>query len=222
MQLKKFSLLISIMLILSFTFASEYDIINKELKIEGKFFDSLSELEKIELEKDILVGYLLNLQEIDPKLSYSTLGTMRNYNLIQQFCRELGYYLKKLGIDFVVFGNLQTSNKQSENPQEFISDSPYLISEVIYRMIRGFETSGVLPVIIVSSNDNKNAVDSLLLKCGSFYSYSEDLKGVDLIFDGELVHLESNNFFMLPWSYGEGNLREKIQEIINNTTTSLL
>jgi hypothetical protein len=88
-------------------------------------------------------------------------------------------------------------------------------------MIRGFETSGVLPVIIVSSNDNKNAVDSLLLKCGSFHSYSEDLKEVDLIFDGELVHIESSNFFMLPWSYGEGNLREKIQEIINNTTSLL-
>ena len=68
---------------------------------------------------------------------------------MQDFAREVGFYLKDLGVDIVIFGNLQLLDKNAEDPTSYIGNSPYLVAEVMYRMIRGFETSGVVPVVIV-------------------------------------------------------------------------
>ncbi len=84
-------------------------------------------------------------------------------------------------------------------------------------MIRGFETSGVVPVVIVSPNDNKNITNSLLQKVGSFYSFSSELKNVDLSFSDEHLQFKNDNVFKIPWSYGKGNLKEIIQQLYDSS-----
>ncbi len=205
------------MLIFSFTFANVYDIINKEQRNVGFFYHSLDELISLETDQDIFVAYLLDLEEIDPELCYLALGATRNYSLVQDFAREVGFYLKDLGVDIVIFGNLQLLDKNVEDPTGYIGNSPYLVAEVMYRMIRGFETSGVVPVVIVSPNDNKNITNSLLQKVGSFYSFSSELKNVDLSFSGEYLQLTNDNIFKIPWSYGKGNLKEIIQQLYDSS-----
>jgi len=217
MPSKRYWLMISIMLILSFTFGSIYDIINEDNQVVGKFFHNLTDVENIEVNPNQVVGYLLNLNEINPELCYLSLGSVRNFSLIQDFARELGYYLKNLGIDFIVFGNLMTLENDIEDPLKYIGNSPYLISEITYRMIRGLETSGVTPVLIITSKDDRNATQSLLQKCGSFYTYSDQIKNVDIFFDGNNIYLKKDNLFSLPWNYGKGNLEEIIQEIFKNS-----
>ncbi|WP_147429939.1 MULTISPECIES: hypothetical protein [unclassified Petrotoga] len=217
MPLKRYWLMISTMLILSFTFGSIYDIIQEDNQIVGKFFHTLTDIENAELDPNYIVGYFLDLNEIDPELCYLALGAVRNFSLIQNFSRELGYHLKNLGIDFVVFGNLMVLEEDTDEPLKYIGNSPYLISEILYRMIRGLETSGVTPVIIITSKDDRNATQSLLQKSGSFYTYSDQIKNVDIFFDGNNLYLQKNNLFSLPWNYGKDTLEETIQEIFNNS-----
>lgn len=205
------------MLIFSFTFANVYDIINKEQRNVGFFCLSLDELNSLEINEEDLVAYLLDLEEIDPELCYLALGATRNYSLVQDFAREVGFYIKNLGVDIVVFGNLKLLDKNVEDPTSYIGNSPYLVAEVMYRMIRGFETSGVVPVVIVSSNDNKNITNSLLQKVGSFYSFSSELKNVDLSFNGKYLQLTNDNIFKIPWSYGKENLSDIIQQLYKSS-----
>lgn len=205
------------MLIFSFTFANVYDIINKEQRNVGFFCLSLDELNSLEINEEDFVAYLLDLEEIDPELCYLALGATRNYSLVQDFAREVGFYIKNLGVDIVVFGNLKLLDKNVEDPTSYIGNSPYLVAEVMYRMIRGFETSGVVPVVIVSSNDNKNITNSLLQKVGSFYSFSSELKNVDLSFNGEYLQLTNDNIFKIPWSYGKENLSDIIQQLYKSS-----
>jgi hypothetical protein len=205
------------MLIFSFTFANVYDIINKEQRNVGFFCLNLDELNSLEINEEDLVAYLLDLEEIDPELCYLALGATRNYSLVQDFAREVGFYIKNLGVDIVVFGNLKLLDKNVEDPTSYIGNSPYLVAEVMYRMIRGFETSGVVPVVIVSSNDNKNITNSLLQKVGSFYSFSSELKNVDLSFNGEYLQLTNDNIFKIPWSYGKENLSDIIQQLYKSS-----
>ncbi|HOB16533.1 MAG TPA: hypothetical protein PK894_06225 [Defluviitoga sp.] len=218
MPLKKFYAMTVIMLIFSFTFATVYDIINKDELNIGFFFLNLNDLQNLESDENDFIAYLLDLEEIDSELCYLALGATRNYNLIQDFAREIGYYLKSLGVDIVIFGNLKLLDKNvKDDPTHYIGNSPYLVAEVMYRMIRGFETSGVVPVVIVTSDDNKNITDSLLQKVGSFYSYSSELKKVDLFFNGDCLKFTNDNIFKIPWTYGSENLEEIIQQLYKSS-----
>lgn len=210
-------LLILNILLISSIFSKNFPLI-KNNEIIGYLFYSLECFE--EINKTYYNGYYLNLQEIHHELNYLPLGAIRNYSKIQELFVEIGSYIKKLGFDFVVLGNLRTLSNETEDVLNYVARSPYLVSEVHFRMIRGLEISGIIPIIEVKINDNKNAVESLKQKSGSFFSFSSEIENVDLFFSEEKVIINTNVILELPWIFNSNNLDNMIKYIYEHSIIS--
>ena len=212
MQLKKLLIMVFIMInLISF---SAIDLVNTENRLIGRVYENLNEIEP---NNDSINGYILNLQDFDEELCYLCLGTIRNYNLIESFFEDLGALLKQKNIDFVIFGNLETLNESKENKLDYIAKSPYIISEMIYRMIRGFETSGVYPILKVDSKSNENVIESILSKSGSFLSYSKEISDVDFLHRNDEIVLLKNYNLKLNWTVKRENFESNLIKIYENS-----
>ncbi|WP_109604113.1 MULTISPECIES: hypothetical protein [Oceanotoga] len=214
MQLKKYLMMIIILMIGLTIKADEFELINIYKENIGFIYDKLEPIKKSE---DLIYGYILNLKEIDDDLSYLSLGSVKNYDLIEKLSIDIGIKIKSYGFDFIIFGNLEILKKDTENPLNYIGKSPYINSEIMYRMIRGFETSGLYPIINVGSNDDKSFIDSLLQKTGSFLSYSDTLKNVDIYKSDNIYTLLKNYNLKLPWTLNNNNLDESLLNIYKNS-----
>jgi hypothetical protein len=188
--------------------------VNVENRIIGKVYQSYDEIIP---KNDSLNGYILNLNDFDEELCYLCLGTIRNYSLIESFFKDIGVLLKQKNIDFVIFGNLETLNESKKNKLDYIAKSPYIISEITYRMIRGFETAGVYPVIKVNSKSNDNVIQSLLSKSGSFLSYSSEIPDVDFFYRNNEIVLLKNYNLKLNWTVQKENFKNNLIKIYENS-----
>jgi hypothetical protein len=212
MQLKK--LLITVFILISLFSFSSINLINTENRSIGKVFENYSEIES---NKEYLNGYILNLQDFDEELCYLCFGAIRNYNLIESFFTDIGVLLKQKNIDFVIFGNLEPLNEPKENNLQYVAQSPYIISEITYRMIRGFETAGVYPVVKVNSKSSDDVIQSLLSKSGSFLSYSSEIPDVDFFHRNNEIVLLKNYNLKLNWEVKEENFETNLIKIYENS-----
>ncbi|MGM0640768.1 MAG: hypothetical protein ACQESN_05030 [Thermotogota bacterium] len=213
MLLKKY--LVMVFILISFLAYSEINLYNSKNENIGKVYQNY---ESITIENNNMInGYILDLSDFDEELCYLALGTIRNYNLIEDLFRDIGVLLKNKNIDFVIFGNLEPLNESKENKLEYIARSPYIISEILYRMIRGFETSGVYPVIKIDSKSNKNVIDSLLSKSGSFLSYSSEISDADFIKENAKITFLKNYDLKLKWNLTNNNFDNNIVKIYKNS-----
>lgn len=207
--MKKFYLVILVISFFIFSYAEKIPIF-KDNNFLGYLNTSLNE----SLNKEIINGYWLNLEEIDKELNYFVLGTLNSYDLIFDFSKELGAQLKEKGYDFVVFGRLKTVKKGDEDFLNYISSSPYIASQVMYVMLRGFETSGVFPVIYLEENYDDNLKNSLEQKCGKVYYFSYFNDTNYMFYDKieKKIILNGNINPKLYWNFPKDN---NIEEIIN-------
>jgi hypothetical protein len=188
--------------------------VNVENRIIGKVYQSYDEIIP---KNDSLNGYILNLSDFDEELCYLCLGTIRNYSLIESFFKDIGVLLKQKRVDFVIFGNLEPLNESKEDKLKYIAKSPYIISEITYRMIRGFETAGVYPILKVDSKSGDNVIQSILSKSGSFLSYSDEISDVDFFKrDNEIVLLKNYNL-KLNWEVKDENFDNNLIKIYENS-----
>ncbi|WP_165973956.1 hypothetical protein [Marinitoga lauensis] len=97
--------------------------------------------------------------------------TLNSYDLIYKFSEELGSYLLDKGYDFIIFGNLKTLKKDSKNFLDYIASSPYIVSQILYTMIRGFEASGIFPIIYLEKDFNNDIKNSLEQKGGELITF---------------------------------------------------
>ncbi len=213
MQLKKY--LITIFILISLLTFSEMNLYNTEKEKIGKVFENYDSISIAE--KEQINGYILDLSDFDKELCYLALGTIRNYDLIEDLFRDIGVLLNKKNVDFVIFGNLEPLDETKDNKLKYIAKSPYIISEILYRMIRGFETAGVYPVLNINSKSNKNVIDSLLSKSGSFLSYSTELSDVDFIRRENNITLLKSYNLKLKWDLNQESFENNITKIYKNS-----
>ncbi len=211
MRLKKFLTIIIIALV-SVNFFSLITIYKND-DIAAFLYDDINKIQKSSLPS----GIILDLSQIDDELCYLVLGTIRNYSAIQDLFSDIGALLKNKGFDFVIFGILDIIDESKDNKLDYIGRSPYLVSEIHYRMIRGFETAGLVPFIQVKKNDNKSVVDSLLQKSGSFFSYSEDIEDVDIFNKNGDIHLKTNAVLSFPWIITQSDLTNNLTYLYENS-----
>lgn len=172
------------------------------------------------LNEEILNGYWLNLMEIDKELNYFILGTLNSYDTIYEFSKELGSYLLEKGYDFIIFGNLKALEKGSENFLDYIASSPFIVSQVLYTMIRGFETAGIFPIIYYGKDYNQEVKNSLDNKAGKI-SYFSDFDNQNYMFYDKIekkVYLNKEYMPELSWDLSnEYNLEDVILNIFENS-----
>lgn len=213
--LKKFTVILIFLISFNYVFSDGISLIENN-KITGKIFYDISDIPE-NTSENYYIGYFFEPEKTDGELCYLAIGAVRNYDLIQKFFFELGTFYKNLGIDFVIFGNLSTINKNSGDYLDYLGKSPYIISEIHYRMIRGFESAGIIPVINVSQDDDKTTVDSLLSKAGTFYSYSEKLDNVNLRADNKNVYVKNKMIFKLNFKTEKLSYEESLYNIYENS-----
>ncbi|KAF2955367.1 hypothetical protein [Marinitoga sp. 38H-ov] len=213
--MKRFYLVILIINIFLYSFGEKIPIF-KENNFLGYLNTSLNE----SLNEEIINGYWLDLKEIDSELNYFVLGTLNSYDLIFEFSRELGSQLKEKGYDFIVFGNLKTLKKGNEDFLSYISSSPFIASQVIFIMLRGFETSGIFPIVYLGEDFDENIKKSLDQKAGKIF-YLSSIKYTSYMFydkiTNKIILNESLNpklFWDLPKN---GNINDIINKIYNNS-----
>ncbi|WP_190615060.1 hypothetical protein [Tepiditoga spiralis] len=208
--MKKFFLLIVLLIVIN-EFSS-YPILS-ENKIIGHIYTDL----KANINKNELNGYILSLNQIDPELCYLAIGSVNNFELIENLFLDIGTELKNKNFDFVIFGNLKTLNKETTDYLNYIGKSPYLISEVLYRMIRGFETAGIVPVLKITSDDDTKVKNSLKNRAGAIYTYSEEINNLDMYLKNNNVYLKKDRILRLPWKTETSFLKDSIKSIYENS-----
>lgn len=212
---RKFFLILIIISFSIFSFSEKLPIYKGEEFI-GYLNTSLND----STNEEIINGYWLNLTEIDKDLDYFILGTLNSYDLIYRFSKNLGSYLIEKGYDFIVFGNLKTLKKNSTNFFKYIASSPYIVSQVLYTMIRGFETSGIYPIIYLDNNYEKEVKTSLEQKVGKITFFSEIDSQNYLFYDTieEKVYFNGKYLPKLYWKIPEENsIKNIISEIYRNS-----
>ncbi|WGS64591.1 hypothetical protein [Marinitoga aeolica] len=215
MSLKKYYL---IFLIISFSILiySEKIPVFKEENFIGYINTSLNDSPN----KEILNGYWLNLKEINKELDYFVLGTLNSYDLIYKFSKELGSYLLSKGYDFIIFGNLKTLKEDSENFLDYIASSPYIVSQILYTMIRGFESSGIFPIVYLEKDFNKDIKNSLDQKGGKI-NYLSDFDNQNYMFYDKInkkIYLNSSYLPKLGWEIPqEENIKAIVSQIFENS-----
>ncbi|OQY10993.1 MAG: hypothetical protein B6I29_00090 [Marinitoga sp. 4572_148] len=212
---KKFFLILTIISFSILSFSEKLPIYRGEEFI-GYLNTSLND----STNKEIINGYWLNLTEIDKDLDYFILGTLNSYDLIYRFSKNLGSYLIEKGYNFIVFGNLKTLKKNSTNFFKYIASSPYIVSQVLYTMIRGFETSGIYPIIYLDNNYEKEVKTSLEQKVGKITFFSEIDSQNYLFYDTieEKVYFNGKYLPKLYWKIPEENsIKNIISEIYRNS-----
>ncbi|AEX84498.1 hypothetical protein XO10_00190 [Marinitoga sp. 1135] len=215
MSLKRLFLILVIVINFIYVFSEKIPI-EKEKVIIGYLNTSLED----SVNKEAFYGYLLNLHELDKELDYFVLGTLNSYDLIFEFSKSIGSFLKRKGYDFVVFGNLATLKKGTENFLEYIASSPYIVSQVLYTMIRGFETSGIFPVIYLRQDFDSDVKNSLEQKAGKVFYYSNTYDKTFMFYDKieKKVFLNNDIYPELNWEiFNSENYKEIIKEIYENS-----
>ena len=210
MQSKKFFLLIALLTIINVF--SAYPLVS-ENKTVGHIYTDIN----VNTDTNELNGYILSLSQIDPELCYLAIGSVNNFELIENLFFDIGVELKNKNFDFVIFGNLKTLNKETTDYLNYIGKSPYLISEVLYRMIRGFETAGIVPILKITSDDDTKVKDSLKNRAGAVYTYSEEVNNLDMYLKNNTVYLKKDRILRLPWKTESSSLKTSIKLIYEHS-----
>ncbi|WP_459996642.1 hypothetical protein [Marinitoga arctica] len=207
-----------IFLILSFSilvFSEKIPIYNGENFI-GYLNTSLTD----STNQEIINGYWLDLTEVDENLDYFILGALNSYDLIYRFSEALGNFIIDKGYDFIIFGNLKTLKKNSDNFLNYIASSPYIVSQVIYTMIRGFETSGLYPIIYLDKEYDEEVKKSLEQKVGRIDYMSKKDNQNYLFYDTieEKIIFNGDYLPKLNWKIiKENDIKNIISEIYRNS-----
>jgi hypothetical protein len=212
---KRFYLIILIISLSILTYAIKIPLYN-----ENNFIGYLNTSLNDSTNKEIINGYWLDLNEINNELDYFVIGSLNSYDLIFDFSSDLGSFLKNKGYDFIVFGNMETLKKSSDNFLKYIASSPYIVSQVIYTMIRGFESSGIFPVIYLSKGYDKDIKNSLDQKGGKIY-YLSDFDNQNYLFYDKInkkIQINDEITPRLAWEIPyDDSLNKIIKEIFNNS-----
>ncbi|KLO25144.1 hypothetical protein X274_00165 [Marinitoga sp. 1155] len=215
MFLKKYYLILIIISIYIIAFSTKIPVFKNERFI-GYINTSIND----STNPEIINGYWLNLKEINEELDYFILGSLNSYDLIYEFSIELGSYLLEKGYDFIIFGNLKTLKKDSKNFLNYIASSPYITSQVLYIMLRGFETAGIFPIVYIDKEVSKEVKNSLELKSGKI-NYLSDFNADKYMFYDKMekkVYLNREIMPKLTWELPSNkNMENTIKKIFENS-----
>ncbi|WP_175419542.1 MULTISPECIES: hypothetical protein [unclassified Marinitoga] len=213
--LKKYYLILIIISIYIIAFSTKIPVFKNERFI-GYINTSIND----STNPEIINGYWLNLKEINEELDYFILGSLNSYDLIYEFSIELGSYLLEKGYDFIIFGNLKTLKKDSKNFLNYIASSPYITSQVLYIMLRGFETAGIFPIVYIDKEVSKEVKNSLELKSGKI-NYLSDFNADKYMFYDKMekkVYLNREIMPKLTWELPSNkNMENTIKKIFENS-----
>ena len=99
------------------------------------------------------------LQDIVKDVSNLCIGVNANLELSRNLAETIGIQVKKLGIDAIVYGTLDTLSKEDKEPLDRFSTSPYITARILELMAEGFANAGVYPII-----DGRGTVDNKVIE----------------------------------------------------------
>ena len=112
-------------------------------------------------------------------VSNLTLGVNGNMNIARDVAEAVGIEMKKMGIDAIIFGTLDTLSKDDKDPLKRFSTSPYITARIIQIMAEGFSNAGILPMIDGRGNIDEGVVKALTESGDTYPVFVEDTEKVD-------------------------------------------
>lgn len=102
------------------------------------------------------------LQNIAKDISNLCIGVNSNLELSKELAEAIGIELKKLGIEAVVYGTLDTLSKNDKEPLDKFSTSPYITVKILTLMAEGFANAGVYPIVDGRGEINEEVIRNLI------------------------------------------------------------
>lgn len=159
-------LFLTLMLLIGINcFASYQTIYTKENDVIGKIYNNINELPEIfQNQKNTVTGIFLKPDHLFKDVSFLCLGSTSKSFLAENIGFLIGTYLKKRGIDFCISGFPITLLPNSESVKDFISSSPYVVSQILELYYLGLIKAGILPVIDGTQGFDNDVISSLKSK----------------------------------------------------------
>jgi len=123
----------------------------------------------------------VRLQDIVRDVSNLCLGVNANLELSKDLAEAIGIQLKKLGIDAVVFGTLDTLSKDDKDPLDKFSTSPYITVRILELMATGFANAGIYPIVDGRGEIDEKVVKALISKSLFLPVFVEDEKKMEYL-----------------------------------------
>jgi len=171
---------------------------------------------------DKVVGLDIYLGRLVKDIDYLVLGVCSDYTLVEKLGRYLGGYLKKLGVDFLVFGTFKTLN--GIRSLKYVSRSPFVTAHVLSLFARGLQTAGVVPVLDMREGFNEDVIRALVSRHSFFpfvvreESVARKIKDLGikrpfLLDKGDFWTLKDGVPNQLEYSWHDEASREKLEDV---------
>jgi len=119
------------------------------------------------------------LRRLMRDVSDLTLGVNGNMNIAKDVAEAVGIEMKKMGIDAIIFGTLDTLSKDDEDPLKRFSTSPYITARIIQLMAEGFSNAGIMPIIDGRGKIDENVVKALVESKDTYPVFVENTTKAD-------------------------------------------
>lgn len=179
-----------------------------------------------------VVGADIPLDVLLRDIDYLVLGACSDFSVIEALGRQIGRYLKSLGVDFWVFGSFKVIADEKTVPFDRISKSPYLTAHTIASLSRGLQIAGVVPVFDFRKGYDIDVIQALISRRaiypfvvndtdvaksikeqGFFRPYFVDMGNIWLLSEGNASYLEYSWEDLAPFDL-EGIRREILRKSI--------
>ncbi len=110
-------------------------------------------------------GYVVldvRLEDIVKDISNLCLGSNGNLLLAKDLAEAIGAKMKKLGIDAIIFGTMDTLSEDDTDPLKRFSGSPYITAQIIEYMAEGLGNSGIFPILDARGKIDVKVVKALI------------------------------------------------------------
>ena len=102
------------------------------------------------------------MQKIVRDISNLCIGVNSNLELSRDFAEAVGIQLKRLGINAIVYGTLDTLSKDDKNPLDRFSTSPYITVKMLELMGEGFANAGIYPIVDGRGEIDEKVIETLI------------------------------------------------------------
>ena len=136
------------------------------LKDPGFRFVILERMPDEALASDKVVGLDAYLGDLVQDIDYLVLGVCSDYTLVEKLGRYLGGYLKRFGVDFLVFGTFRTLD--NIRSLRYVSRSPFVTAHVLSLFAKGLQTSGVVPVLDMRGGFDEDVLRAMIARHSLF------------------------------------------------------
>lgn len=155
-------LILTLMFVGTTCFSSYRPVYTNENHFVGKIYANVDELPEIfQNSNDEMTGVFLKPDHLLKDVSFLCLGSTSKAFLAEDIGFLIGIYLKKIGVDFCISGFPVTLSPDSTPAKDFISSSPYVVSQILELYYLGLIKAGILPVIDGTQGFNERVIFSL-------------------------------------------------------------